>query len=121
MMVSSLCWCAVGNRIVAPARLLARGEKAVDARLHIVGPEPRQAVRESEHDRDEERAETKQPELRKGFRQAGLGEVYQNGPTYPAEARHPSADRGVNPQLDRRHDADKGRRHETDIERDHGP
>src|SRR5271170_7018841 len=93
---SSLCRGAVGDETIAIAGFLGlRRQQAIDARLDVVGPDAGQSVRESQHDRDEQRAEPEQPELRKRLRQTGLGKVDQERAVNRAKNRHAAADRGV--------------------------
>src|ERR1700733_14119933 len=114
--------CAIGHGIVGPVLPGFRfaHEHPVDAGLNVVAPDTRQAVREGQHDRDEQRAKSEQPQLRKGFRKAGLGEIDQQRSVDRAEDRHPTTDSGVDHHFDRGHDTDKGWRHEADLQRKHG-
>src|ERR1700761_4189043 len=122
MMTSSFRRRAVSDRLLAPlARFgLACPDPTIDPRLNMVLPDSSQATGEGQHDRDEQRSEAKQPELRERFRQARLGEVHQQCTPYGTEDRHPATDRGVDHHLDRRHNAYKGRRHEPNFQREEG-
>ena len=57
ILISSLCRRAVGDGIVGPAvgRLArARGDQAINAGLNVILPDSGKAIREGQHDRDEQ-------------------------------------------------------------------
>ena len=66
--ISSLRRRAVGdgNGQPLPDFDLRDAMQPVDPRLHVIRPDAGEAVREGQHDGDEQRAQTEQPKLREG-------------------------------------------------------